>query len=790
MSEAFDPYYTWLAIPPEEQPPNHYRLLGLRPFEDNPEVIENAANQRMAHLRSFQTGKRSAMSQKLLNEVAGARVCLLNPAKKTEYDAWLRQQQDLAEAGRQSAAAEAQLSTAMYGFVQSLKATQTAQSEPLAPMPVPPPRLESWRHSRKQKSVLAYAGVAVAALLLAAAGTWLFSSGRPPQPNGPLKAVQTSRPSPPAEKDTPVREPRPEKNKPETNREASPVPMDPMRLVGDPRLEPPTDLEPPMPRETRAKPAVKPQEPSPMSMATSEPGGARTAEPPIRSLADLLSDDITAKQRGRLRLPVPDAADQEKARKLLEELFGREKAAAESPVQKLALVQKLVDQADKSDDDAAARFMVLSMARELAAEASNPARAVEIAEKIGDRYEVDLLEMKLECLEASLRTAKKSGDRAAVAKAALPLIDEAIAEDRYDMVKWIGEMAEDAARRARENLVAKEATERMDAAEGHKKRYDEVKVSLDALTADPNDAGANAAVGQYYVLKNNWEKALQHLAAGTDVELKRAAEKELRGAASPEDQAALGDAWWDLAQTRQDPQRAALLRHAGTWYSRSQVLLPDGIVKRRIEIRLKEIADLPQAKPQSREASATTPRARKLPFNRWAPLFTSSKELLGWKTEGADFEYKNDVLDLRNSGIAYPLEAANIEIQARVRKGSAQNLTLRLRIGPNGHYAAWYNGGTAFGIGRELDGVWQDLKSGGPPNDPPEVFVFTFSAVDQTLRAFMNGQPILEVQDSTHTKGYPGLSTSGGNSWFTEVQARLLDKPSREDSPTAPPGTK
>ena len=28
MSDHFDPYYTWLGIPPEEQPPDHYRLIG------------------------------------------------------------------------------------------------------------------------------------------------------------------------------------------------------------------------------------------------------------------------------------------------------------------------------------------------------------------------------------------------------------------------------------------------------------------------------------------------------------------------------------------------------------------------------------------------------------------------------------------------------------------------------------------------------------------------------------------------------------------------------------------
>jgi formylglycine-generating enzyme required for sulfatase activity len=87
---AFDPYHKWLGIPPEEQPAHAYRLLGVRLFETDADVISNAADQRMAHLRTHQAGPRGSLSQKLLNEVAAARVCLLNPAKKARYDAALR----------------------------------------------------------------------------------------------------------------------------------------------------------------------------------------------------------------------------------------------------------------------------------------------------------------------------------------------------------------------------------------------------------------------------------------------------------------------------------------------------------------------------------------------------------------------------------------------------------------------------------------------------------------------------------------------------------------------------
>ena len=79
MSERFDACHEWLGIPAAEQPANHYRLLGISAFEESPTVIESAADQRMAHLRTFQTGKHAAESQRLLNEVAAARLCLLNP---------------------------------------------------------------------------------------------------------------------------------------------------------------------------------------------------------------------------------------------------------------------------------------------------------------------------------------------------------------------------------------------------------------------------------------------------------------------------------------------------------------------------------------------------------------------------------------------------------------------------------------------------------------------------------------------------------------------------------------
>ena len=86
---SFDAYLNWLGIPPHEQPPNFYRLLGLVLFESNPEVIQQAADRQSLHVGSFQAGPQGEMCQQLMNEIAMARFCLLDPQQKAAYDGQL-----------------------------------------------------------------------------------------------------------------------------------------------------------------------------------------------------------------------------------------------------------------------------------------------------------------------------------------------------------------------------------------------------------------------------------------------------------------------------------------------------------------------------------------------------------------------------------------------------------------------------------------------------------------------------------------------------------------------------
>ena len=61
-------------------------------------MIDAGANRQMAYLQQRATGEHAAFSQKILNEIAAARLCLLNPKQKSQYDAELNVK--LAEKGQ------------------------------------------------------------------------------------------------------------------------------------------------------------------------------------------------------------------------------------------------------------------------------------------------------------------------------------------------------------------------------------------------------------------------------------------------------------------------------------------------------------------------------------------------------------------------------------------------------------------------------------------------------------------------------------------------------------------
>ncbi len=265
MSEDFDPYYKWLGIPAQEQPPNHYRLLAIRLFEEDPQVIESAADRQMVYLRTLQTGQHVRHAQKLLNEIAQARVNLLKASKKADYDAALQRQ--LAEVVPQPASPprvpQARPLEATPVPAPAELATQIVVVNSSASASVVPRRKPAWWW---QPAMVCVGGSA--ALLIGVLVVWL-ASGKPqpvviapavprerietPRANGASSAAPSSTSPVPAPTETVVPSPGPV--------DVAPQPSTP----ANPPVTPPSNPPPQPPTITRTTPTI----------ISTTPGGVR-----------------------------------------------------------------------------------------------------------------------------------------------------------------------------------------------------------------------------------------------------------------------------------------------------------------------------------------------------------------------------------------------------------------------------------------------------------------------------------------------------------------------------------
>ena len=115
----------------------------------------------------------------------------------------------------------------------------------------------------------------------------------------------------------------------------------------------------------------------------------------------------------------------------------------------------------------------------------------------------------------------------------------------------------------------------------------------------PSHPAANLAAGRFLCLvKGDWARGVSMLALGSDPELKETAIKDLKGAATAAEQAALGDAWWDLAEKKEGQEKESLMLRAGTWYRQAEPGLT-GIARVKVGKRLEEIAKLGREVPES-----------------------------------------------------------------------------------------------------------------------------------------------------------------------------------------------
>lgn len=614
MADRFDPYYTWLGIPPREQPANYYRLLSLELFEDNPDVISNAADRQMLHVRTFQSGRRAALSQKVLNELAAARGCLLDPQEKADYD------RQLAVRHR------AEASLAGPPPIPSSPAAGTAGEQPIAPPPSaasppatpsasraatsvevagPPPVPTSepkegdappvqpkggpflYGRRRRRRSLApalfgltclfvlaAVSGLALtysAGLLSAPAQQQAGQSGTAAATSGAGESASRARGRSSMAANTaavPRRRSARERGKVST---ASPDPG------GDADI--PFTVGVGAGEEPRSREAASAEGAERVEIALPAPSAAgdETTSKPATASISPPKDTTPPKEEpaaDKPTRPIPKGDALVAAQSEFEDRYASLVTKVKTPREKSALADMLLKDADDTRVTADTRHVMLRAAYRHAVDAGDYGNARRAVDALIADYDVDDEELRTQLLVDAAEHARTPTVFREIVLAALDEVPRLLAQRRFEEAEKVAEKAQSLTMfRLRDHPDQLPFRRRINEAQAEIGRqrglWTRAEAARETLRKSPDDGAAHQALGRYLCgFAGDWPAGLDHLRQADDAKWRSAAMRDLSGPTATTEQLTVADAWYELGIRNDD--FPGLLARARLWYQQAQ----------------------------------------------------------------------------------------------------------------------------------------------------------------------------------------------------------------------------
>lgn len=287
-----------------------------------------------------------------------------------------------------------------------------------------------------------------------------------------------------------------------------------------------------------------------------------------------------------LRQPVPSDEVQREALKAVRQLLTDDYAKVRDAGSKQVLARKLHELAIETRRDPDARFVMLREAKDLAAESLDVERLAAVIESLDQHYAVDASQLSRESLERMARDVTAQVEGKPIVRHSLDLAGKAEQRGAFDEALAFVTTASIAATRMRDADLLDEVRERRRELEDLKLRSAEAMAARAVLEETPDDPQANQTLGSYLLFaRGDWRQGLPLLAKCGDEELQSLAERELANVRTPESLVALGDAWYELSESRTGRQHIDYRRRAAAWY-RQAVEQVTGLTQERIKQRL------------------------------------------------------------------------------------------------------------------------------------------------------------------------------------------------------------
>jgi hypothetical protein len=271
------------------------------------------------------------------------------------------------------------------------------------------------------------------------------------------------------------------------------------------------------------------------------------------------------------RRDIPDAKAQAAMEKLVRELYAKE-YADHAPAARRKLAAKLLDQADRTQNDPTAQYVLWKEAADLACQGGDSLAALRALTLMDRDFQINGLQLKEAALRQVLRSIRLPQQARDTAEQAMLLADDAELNQDEPSAERLDGLAQAAANKSRQVKLALEVRDRKKEFADLRRQRSECEASEAKLKSNQADAADRLRIGKMRCfMLGDWKTGLPLLADGSDAALQTSARCEL--AAQPDDALAcmaVANTWWDQAQHQNRLEQRQVLRHAAQWYRRAR----------------------------------------------------------------------------------------------------------------------------------------------------------------------------------------------------------------------------
>lgn len=309
----------------------------------------------------------------------------------------------------------------------------------------------------------------------------------------------------------------------------------------------------------------------------------------IAILLCVFANTQVSKAQKSQRLPVPSASEQTKSRAAVKAAFG-ELSKAKAPSARTHAVNTLLDHAAK-ENDVATRYALIMESQSLAIQWEDSAGLNRTIDALAEQFDVNDVEARLNAFSTLARNASDKNVHRAIVLALMQTARTSQEAGQFNDAQRLLTGAAMSVQRSgdtnlRKDWVAERA--RLNILKREQDRYEQYQT---VLLRKPFDPTANHHVGKYecFVL-GNWRRGLPYLTKSSDEMIANAAKLDLASPTTPQDIAAVADAWWQVSEKKQATNQLRIQQRAVMWYEKEYKQL-DGLTKILADKRMKTFSE-------------------------------------------------------------------------------------------------------------------------------------------------------------------------------------------------------